>query len=87
MTERQIKGLRNWRQLRGLTQEELSEKSGITSRSIKNYEKDVKNLHNAQYSTVKQLADALDIQVSQIFLEGDSEIPKFEMVGDSNESD
>lgn len=34
--------LKQWRNIRGLTQEELAEQAGITARTIGNYEKDVK---------------------------------------------
>ena len=51
--------------------------TGVTERTIINYEKDVANLHNAKYSTVEKLAVALDIKVENIFLNSDSEEPDY----------
>ena len=77
MNEQTVLTLKQWRGLRGYSQSKLSEKTGITERTIINYEKDVANLHNAKYSTVEKLAVALDIKVANIFLGVDSEKPKF----------
>lgn len=77
MNEETVLTLRQWRGLREYSQKELSEKTGITERTIINYEKDVTNLHNAKYSTVEKLAVALDIKVSNIFLGIDSEKPNY----------
>lgn len=68
--------LKQWRNLRGLTQEELGFKAGLTSRSIANYEKDVENLRNAKYSKIKKIAEVLNIKVNDIFLGANSEKPK-----------
>lgn len=73
MDEQTVLTLKQWRGLRGYSQSKLSEKTGITERTIINYEKDVTNLHNAKYSTIEKLAEALDIKVENIFLNGDSE--------------
>ena len=77
MNEQTVLTLRQWRALRGYSQSKLSEMTGITERTIINYEKDVTNLHNAKYSTVEKLAVALDIKVENIFLNGDSEKPNY----------
>ena len=77
MDEKTVLTLKQWRGLRGYSQSKLSEKTGITERTIINYEKDVANLHNAKYSTVEKLAVALDIKVENIFLNGDSEEPDY----------
>lgn len=77
MNEQTVLTLRQWRALRGYSQSKLSEMTGVTERTIINYEKDVANLHNAKYSTVEKLAVALDIKVANIFLGVDSEKPKF----------
>ena len=77
MNEQTVLTLRQWRALRGYSQSKLSEMTGITERTIINYEKDVSNLHNAKYSTVEKLAEALDIKVENIFLNGDSEEPDY----------
>ena len=77
MEKETVLTLRQWRALRGYSQRELSEMTGITERTIINYEKDVVNLHNAKYSTVEKLAIALDVKVSNIFLGVDSEEPNY----------
>lgn len=77
MDEKTVLTLKQWRGLRGYSQSKLSEKTGITERTIINYEKDVANLHNAKYSTVEKLAVALDIKVENIFLNSDSEEPDY----------
>ena len=77
MNEQTVLTLRQWRALRGYSQSKLSEMTGVTERTIINYEKDVVNLHNAKYSTVDKLAEALDIKVENIFLNGDSEEPDY----------
>ena len=68
--------LKQWRNLRGMSQKTLSEKSGVTERSIANYEKDIDNLRSAKYSTIINICDALEISVDDIFLEHTSEKPK-----------
>lgn len=68
--------LEQWRKLRGLSQEELAIKVGVSSRTIVNYEKDVQNLRNASYYKVQKIADVLGIKLSQIFLIDTSEKPK-----------
>lgn len=76
MHEDTVLTLEHWRKLRGLSQNKLAELTGVTSRTIVNYEKDVKHLENAQYSTIKRIADVLEINVSNIFLDSTSEKPK-----------
>ncbi|MFB5068318.1 MAG: helix-turn-helix transcriptional regulator [Aerococcus sanguinicola] len=68
--------LAQWRKLRGMSQEELAFRVGVTARTIANYEKDVTNFGKASYDTVQKLADVLDIKLSQFFLENTSEKPK-----------
>ena len=79
MPENMILTLKQWRGLREISQRELAIKSGINERSIVNYESDVKRLRNAQYSTIKRIADVLEIEVSNIFLDDTSEKPKQEV--------
>ena len=79
MTEKLVLTLAEWRGLRGLTKVKLAEKVGLSARTIYNYESDVKNLRRADYETIKTIADALDIKVSQIFLDYTSEKPKQEV--------
>lgn len=77
MNDKTVLTLKQWRGLRGYSQRELSEKTGVNERTIINYEKDVTNLHNAKYSTVEKLAIALDVKVSNIFLGVNSEKPNY----------
>lgn len=51
-----------------MTQAELAEKVGSTSRSIGLYEADVNNLRKAEYRTIEKIAAALDVTVNNIFL-------------------
>lgn len=67
--------LRQWRNIRGLSQEELAERVGVTARTIVSYEKNAENLGNARYITVQKIADELDIKLSDIFLELVSDKP------------
>ncbi|MDU9304454.1 helix-turn-helix transcriptional regulator [Staphylococcus coagulans] len=76
MSNETVLTLKQWRNLRDLSQKELANEANVTERSIANYEKDVKNLQNAKYATVKRLADALDVKVDNIFLSDTSEKPK-----------
>lgn len=77
MDKETVLTLRQWRSLRGYSQRELSEMTGVNERTIINYERDVTNLHNAKYSTVEKLAIALDVKVSNIFLGVNSEKPNY----------
>ncbi len=76
MSNETVLTLKQWRNLRDLSQKELANEANVTERSIANYEKDVKNLQNAKYATVKRFADALDVKVDNIFLSDTSEKPK-----------
>lgn len=79
MPEDMILTLSEWRGLKGFSKKKLAEESGVTERSIYNYEKDIGNLQNASYSNIKSLCDALDIEVRQIFLGNTSEKPNQEV--------
>jgi transcriptional regulator with XRE-family HTH domain len=65
----QIPRLREWREARALTQVELAEKAGVSSRSVAGYEAGT----GARPPTVRRLAEALDVEVAD--LRGDSEHP------------
>lgn len=54
------------REDKGLTQLELSEKSGVNLRMIQNYEQGVKDINKASVVTVLQLAEALGVDVYDI---------------------
>ncbi|WP_426429116.1 helix-turn-helix domain-containing protein [Staphylococcus equorum] len=75
MNDTTVLTLKQWRGLKGFTKVALAERSGVNERTIYMFEKDLKNIQNANFKTVKKLAEALDIKVSNIFLEIDSEKP------------
>lgn len=51
-----------------LTQSELAERAGVSQRTIHMFEKDVQNLRKAKYETLLRLAEALEVEVDDIFL-------------------
>ncbi|WP_404830396.1 helix-turn-helix transcriptional regulator [Staphylococcus shinii] len=59
--------LKQWRNLRGYTQAELSKCSGISEKTIWNLENDNNCLLNSSFKTVFKIAKALDIKVANIF--------------------
>lgn len=77
MDKKTILTLKQWRGLRELSQKDLSERTGVNERTIINYEKDATNLHNAKYSTIEKLANALDVKVENIFLGSNSKEPNY----------
>ena len=60
--------IKELRARKDITQEKLAELTGLTSKTIYNYEKDISNLRNASYSNIKKLAKALDVKIDDIFL-------------------
>jgi transcriptional regulator with XRE-family HTH domain len=58
----QIPRLRQWREARALTQEELAEKAGISARSVAGYEAGA----GARPGTVRRLALALHIETGEL---------------------
>lgn len=69
--------LKQLRSLRGYSREELARISNVTSRTIYLYESDIKTLRNGRYATIDKIAKALGVRVSDIFLNPDSEKPKW----------
>src|SRR5919112_5937393 len=65
----QIPKLREWRESRALTQVELAERAGMSSRSVAGYEAGT----GARPPTVRKLAEALGVEVGD--LRGDQEHP------------
>jgi transcriptional regulator with XRE-family HTH domain len=65
----QIPRLREWREARALTQVELAERAGVSSRSVAGYEAGA----GARPPTVRKLASALGVEVAE--LRGDAEHP------------
>lgn len=68
--------LKQWRNIRGITQKELSKMIGVTPETISAWEQSPGNLGNSKYYTVKKVADALDVKTGDIFLGATSEKPK-----------
>lgn len=60
--------LKQLRRLSGMSQEELGDAVGLTSRTIGTYEKDINALKNVSYAKLQEIAKALDISVDDIFL-------------------
>lgn len=58
--------LKEQRQKAGLSQSQLSEKSGIKTRTIQNYEQGEKDINHARLHTLASLAIALDCRISEI---------------------
>ncbi|WP_057894045.1 helix-turn-helix domain-containing protein [Lacticaseibacillus brantae] len=69
--------LRQWRLIKDVSVKELAIESGVTEKTIYNYEHNISMLRNAKYSTIANIADVLGIAVSDIFLSTTSEKPKF----------
>lgn len=59
--------LKQWRGLREMNKTQLHEKSGVTIETITKFEENPESMERANYSTLKALADALDIKVSNFF--------------------
>ncbi|HEM5132697.1 TPA: helix-turn-helix transcriptional regulator [Streptococcus suis] len=68
--------LKTLRRLRSMTQEELSAKTGITARTIQNYENNLSSLRKASYENLVALAGALNVSIDDIFLDDISEFLK-----------
>ena len=64
------------RRFRNKTQQELSEETGITARTIQRYESSPTNLRNASYKNLVLLANALNVTVGDLFLDNVSEFLK-----------
>lgn len=69
-----VKTLAEWRKEKGLTQRELSILSGVTEKTISNYENDIEILRGGKFETIEKLADSMNIKVSDIFLGSTSKI-------------
>ncbi|WP_105111947.1 helix-turn-helix domain-containing protein, partial [Streptococcus suis] len=68
--------LKTLRRFRNMTQEKLSAETGITARTIQNYESDISNLRKASYENLVALAKALNVSIDDIFLDDVSEFLK-----------
>lgn len=68
--------LKQWRILKEISREELASKTGLTIRTICNYENSVNNLRKAKYETLEKIANVLEVSIDDIFLDSTSEKPK-----------
>lgn len=57
--------VKEWREKLGLSQEELAKRAGISRQIIVNLESD--KAGNTTAITLKKIADALDLKISDIF--------------------
>ncbi len=58
--------IKDFREKRGITQEELAKKSGISRTTISSLENGI--LNNTTNTTMVKIAEALNCKVSEIFL-------------------
>ena len=57
------------RQEKGMSREQLAEKSGVNIRAIENYEQNRTNINGAAVSRVRDLAQALGVPIERILNE------------------
>ena len=69
--------LRQWRGIRDMRVNELATESGLTVKTINNYERDIDRLRGASYKNLEAIAKALGISVGDIILSPTSEKPKY----------
>lgn len=69
--------LRQWRGIRDMRVNELAAESGLTVKTINNYERDIDRLRGASYKNLEAIAKALGISVGDFFLSPTSEKPKY----------
>ncbi|MHA3850850.1 helix-turn-helix domain-containing protein [Lactiplantibacillus plantarum] len=69
--------LRQWRVLKDIRVNELASETGLTERTINNYERSIDGIRKASFNNLDLIAGALGISVSDIYLSPDSEKPKF----------
>lgn len=72
MIEKPKYTLREWRSLKMMSRRQLSEITGISERTILNYESDVEMLRSASYDNIEAIAHALQISIDDIFLTSNS---------------
>lgn len=64
--DKQVVKLKEWRNYRGLTQNQLAFSSNVSKESIRSYELGINKVYNAKYDTVQKLAKALDCNPYEI---------------------
>ena len=60
--------LRQIRRNKDITQEQLSQLTGLSGRIISSYENDINALRSASYENLEKIANALGVKVDDIFL-------------------
>lgn len=60
--------LKELRARHNLTQEELARLTGLSPKTINLYEKDINRLRGASFKNIEKLAEALHVEVEEIFL-------------------
>ena len=60
--------LKQWRSLREMSREELAVKSGVSAKTIENYESDISNLRKASWQNIESITHALDIEMNDIYM-------------------
>ncbi len=66
---RVLSPLKELRQARRMTQEQLADRSGVSIRTIARYEKDINLLRRAKYEKLRAITEALSVSVDDIFLD------------------
>lgn len=69
--------LRQWRVMKGIKLNKLSVETGLTERTLYNFEHDINALRGTSFRNLETIAGALEISVDDIFLSPTSEKPKF----------
>lgn len=60
--------LKQWRNLREMSREELAVKSGLSAKTIENYENDISNLRKASWQNIESITLALGIEMNDIYM-------------------
>lgn len=61
--------LRQWRGLRELTLQELSDATGLSTVTLSSYENDIRKMAGSRVENATKIAEALGIKVEQIIIE------------------
>lgn len=64
--EGQKYSLKQIRRFRGITQEDLADRVGVTTETIGHYENKEGRLAKASYETLKKIAEVLEVQIEDI---------------------
>lgn len=64
--------LKQLRALKSMSRQQLADKVGVHYNTIMFYENDVNKLRQAEYETIEKIADALDVEINNIFLNATS---------------